>query len=345
MFYETVHGLAPSGLLCVSGEYRRPGLSSESGWIANLARRLPSASQGEVWIGDDAAVVEAPSGVLLLAADTLVEGVHADFSLTEPSDMGWKALAVNLSDIAAMGGRALHCLVTVVVPQGREADLDSLYEGLEEAMQAFECPIVGGDLSGGPTLVVTVAITGTVDDEGPPPVLRSGARPGDSLFVTEPLGSASAGLRALRSGALRSRDLRAQASLSEETNIAWAINAHRRPVPRMAHGIAARHGSATAMIDVSDGLAIDLRRMADASGVGVVVDDLAVASGATDEDALFGGDDYELLIACSDPDRLEEEFKSAGLPSPTFIGRCTDSVGTYRLGEHELPMGGWEHQW
>ena len=99
------------------------------------------------------------------------------------------------------------------------------------------------------------------------------------------------------------------------------------------------------MMDVSDGLAIDLRRMADASGVGVVIDDLAVASGATDEDALFGGDDYELLIACSDPDRLEEEFKSAELPRPIFIGRCTDSVGTYRLGEHDLPMGGWEHQW
>jgi thiamine-monophosphate kinase len=266
-----------------------------------------------VWIGDDAAVLRPPAGPLLLAADALVEGVHWDPAVVGPDDAGWKALAVNVSDVAAMGGRPLHAVVTVAVPHGRAGDLDRLYDGLEAAAKALDCPIVGGDLTGGPALVVTVAVTGTVEG-GAAPVLRSGARPGDLLLVTGPLGAASAALRERRPAG--------------------------RVAPRVAEGAAARVGGATAMLDLSDGLVIDLRRLAEASGVGVVVDDVPVAAGASLEDALAGGDDYELLFAAPTAPSFP-----AGLPVPIVIGRCTADPGERRFGAGPLPEGGWEHDW
>jgi thiamine-monophosphate kinase len=268
-----------------------------------------------VWIGDDAAVLRPPDGPLLLAADALVEGVHWDPEVTGADEAGWKALAVNVSDLAAMGGRPLHAVVTVSVPRGRAGDLDRLYDGLEEAAKALDCPIVGGDLTGGPALVVTVAVTGTVDGA---PVLRSGARPGDALLVTGPLGATAAALRE---------------------------RASPRVAPRVAEGRAARLGGASAMIDLSDGLLVDLRRLADASGVGVVIDDVPVAEGATRDDALSGGEDYELLLAAPSADAVGAAFAEAGLTAPLVIGRCTADPGERRLGDGPLPEGGWEHDW
>jgi thiamine-monophosphate kinase len=262
-----------------------------------------------VWIGDDAAVLRPPHGPLLLAADALVEGLHWDPALTGFDDAGWKALAVNVSDVAAMGGRPLHAVVTVTVPSGRAGDVDRMYDGIEAAAKALDCPIVGGDLTGGPALVVTVAVTGTVDGK---PVLRSGARPGDLVLVTGPLGAASAALRERRSPP--------------------------RVAPRVAEGTAARLGGATAMIDLSDGLVLDLRRLAEASGVGVVVDGVPVAEGATLDDALAGGDDYELLFTAPAAPVFD------GTP-PVVIGRCTADAGERRLGDGPLPEGGWEHDW
>jgi thiamine-monophosphate kinase len=223
---------------------------------------------------------------------------------------------VNISDVAAMGGRPLHAVVTVTVPPGRAGDLDRLYDGLEAAAKALDCPIVGGDLTGGPVLVVTVAVTGTVDGA---PVLRSGARPGDLLLVTGPLGAAAAALRERRS--------------------------HPRPTPRVAAGGAARRGGATAMLDLSDGLLLDLRRLAEASGVGVVVDDVPVGPGATTDDALGGGDDYELLFAAPSEADVRAAFDEARLPAPFVVGRCTADPDERRLGADPLPEGGWEHHW
>jgi thiamine-monophosphate kinase len=201
--------------------------------------------------------------------------------------------------------------VTVTVPPGCGPHLDQLYDGLVEASAAYGCPIVGGDLTSGPVLVVTVAITGTVDGE---PVLRSGARPGDTVFVTGPLGGAAADLRAGIAGRTA------------------------RPLARVAEGNAARLAGASAMIDLSDGLALDLRRVASASGAGVVVDDVPVADGATREDAMTGGDDYELVFTAPDPARVTGMF--AGLREPVVIGRVTD--GDDVVG---LPGGGWRHEW
>jgi thiamine-monophosphate kinase len=291
--------------------------NDELRFLESLVDRLPAAPDGEVWIGDDAAVLRSPPGVLLLAADTMVEGVHADLSVTTPADMGWKSLVRNVSDIAAMGGRPLHAVVTVTVPAGRGSWLGELYDGLADAAEAYSCPVVGGDLTSGGAFVVTVAITGTVDaDGGPGPVLRSGARVGDTVFVTGALGGAVADLHAGVAGRTA------------------------RPLARVEEGRCARLAGATAMIDLSDGLALDLRRLAAASSVGVIVDDVPVADGAAREDAETGGDDYELVFCAPEPGGVLDAFARAGLRSPIVIGRVVAGSGVEGVAE-----GGWRHEW
>ncbi|MDP8938626.1 MAG: thiamine-phosphate kinase, partial [Actinomycetota bacterium] len=197
---------------------------SEFAVIDRLRRRL-AGPPGETWVGDDVAVVAGPTGRLLLTADAVVAGVHADLSLVGLDDLGWKAMVANLSDVAAVGGRPTHALVTVAGPLA-ETDVDLLYDGIVEASRRYSCPVVGGDLTSAPTLMVAVAVAGDAGSVPPPPVLRSGARPGDGLFVTGPLGSSAAGLHLLRSGrAADSPDL---------------VLAHRRPRARVPEGAAAR---------------------------------------------------------------------------------------------------------
>ncbi len=287
-------------------------------------------------MGDDAAVVPGPAGDLLLAADATVAGVHADLSLVGVDDLGWKALVANLSDIAAMGGRPTYALVTLAGPLGK-VDVDLLYDGIVAASDAYGCPIVGGDLSDAPTLVVAVAIAGDAGTGDPPPVLRNGARPGDTLWVTGPLGSSAAGLALLRAD-----------RAGEAPDLALA---HRRPRPRLAEGIAARAAGATAMIDVSDGLAADVGHLGLASRVGLVIDRVPVAMGVSrvsdkpEELALGGGEDYELVFSAPDVDRVEAVFGAAGLAMPIRIGHCTANAIERRLGAGDLPTSGWEHEW
>ncbi len=300
--------------------------------IDGLRRRLPA-------IGDDAAVVPRPVGSLLLCADAAVAGVHGDLALIGLDDFGWRALVSALSDVAAMGGRPSSAVVTVSGPLG-ELDVDVLYDGLLAAAGAHGCPVVGGDITSAPGLVVSVAVVGDADEAafgGRPPVLRGGAVAGDVLYVTGPLGAAAAGLALLQAGrGLEDPDL---------------DRAHRRPQPRLHEGAAARRAGATAMIDVSDGLAADLAHLADASGVGVVVEHVPVALGVArvvddpEATALGGGDDYELLFAAADDGRVEQEFAEAGLAVPIRIGRCTPDPEERRLGDGPLPQLGWEHAW
>ena len=305
-------------------------VNGEFAAIARLAAALPPAAPGETWIGDDAAVVLAPAGVLLLAVDTVVGGVHADLSLTGLDDLGWKALAANVSDVAAMGGEAQRAVVSVAGP--RSTDLDALYRGLAEAAAEYRCPVVGGDLVSSPTVVVTVAITGSVEGR---PVLRGGARPGDSIWVTGPLGGAAAGLRLLRQP-------EAGSGVPPEV-VAARIADHARPRAALSEGRAARLGGATAMIDVSDGLAADLGHIADASGVGFELDGVPVAEAATEEEALGGGEDYRLAFTADDAARVEEAF--GGLPPPVLVGRCVADPGVRTLRGEDLPALGWQHDW
>ncbi|MHB8466063.1 MAG: thiamine-phosphate kinase, partial [Acidimicrobiales bacterium] len=156
---------------------------------------LSAPPPGELWIGDDAALVRFDGTTIAVSADALVEGVHFDLSFTTIDDAGWKALAVNVSDIAAMGCVASRAVVTVSGPA--DTDLDGLYAGLADAARAFGCPVVGGDLPNAPTLVVTVTVLGDAGGE-PPPVTRAGACAGDAVWVTGPLGAAAAALHARR---------------------------------------------------------------------------------------------------------------------------------------------------
>jgi thiamine-monophosphate kinase len=263
--------------------------------IAELRRRFPL-------VGDDAAVVPPPSGHLLLAADAIVAGV--DFTPEEPIvQVGRRAVLANVSDIAAMGGRPLHLLVSIAAPAG--VDVRGLVDGIAAGAADYGCEVAGGDLSStaGP-LVVSVAITGCVDDGGAP-VLRSGARAGDSVFVTGPLGGAAA-------AGYRFGD-------------AWV------PRARVAEGRAARLAGATAMIDVSDGFAADLGHLLDASGVGVELVHVPVARTATEDQALGGGEDYELIFTLP--------FRVTPPPGSIRVGTITDDRSM-----RPPAVAGWQHR-
>jgi thiamine-monophosphate kinase len=288
---------------------------------------VPPAEVG-IWIGDDSASVEVGEGrYLLLAADTVVAGVHADLELTGLDDLGWKAVAASVSDIAAMGGDPGYALVTVAGPAG--TDIHLLYEGIAAAAGSFGCPVVGGDLTNARDLVVTVAVTGWCTR----PVARSGARPGDEIWVTGPLGGSAAGLRLLAADAGAARD-----GPDED-----ACRRHARPIPRLAAGRAARILGATAMIDVSDGLAADLNHVAEASGVGLSLDAVPVHPAANRDEALGGGEDFELAFCV--PAGVDVPGAFAGLDTPIRLGRCTSEPTERSLGGRPLPLAGWEHEW
>lgn len=291
--------------------------------LASLRSRLPLPGPGEVFSGDDAAVVPAPPGRLLLATDLACEGVHFDLAIGTLADAGWKVLTANVSDVAAMGGRALHALVAVAGPAPRgEVDFLDLYDGLSEAAAAYGVSLVGGDLSAAERWFLSVAVTGTVEGE---PVLRSGARPGDRIFVTGPLGASAAGLEELR----REGGAGARGRLAA---------AYLRPVARLDEGEAARASGATAMIDVSDGLLQDLGHVADESGVGFRLELVPVADGASEAQALGGGEDYELAFTLpvgKDPGGFVRE--------PVEVGVCTDRPGERLLRGEPVEPTGFEH--
>lgn len=292
---------------------------------------LAEAPSGQVWSGDDAAVVPCASGRLLLTVDTVVEGIHADLGLVGIDDFGWRSVTTAASDIAAMGGEADQVLVSVAGPSA--TDLRSLYRGIAEAAGSIKAAVVGGELSAAPVIVVTVTVVGRVPGDLEP-VLRSGAQPGDHVFVSGPLGGAAAGLRFLQS-----------AGAGDPEPATGIVERHRRPVARLAEGSAARSAGARAMIDLSDGFAADLRKLAGSSGVGIDLASVPVADGANDEDALCGGDDYELLFCAPDPEVVLSRFADAGLQAPVAVGRCTAQAGEVRLKGVELRRCGYEHPW
>lgn len=326
------------------GPTQGPGAVDEFVAIAALRARFEAAARlrapggdvpppGDIWIGDDAAVVTpAGGGRTVLATDLLVAGIHFDEAFSSLEDVGYKALMVTVSDFAAMGVRPAYALVSMAAPGG--TDLDRLGAGLAEAAGETGCVIVGGDLAESPVLVLSTAVFGVADTETPL-LVRSGARPGDQLFVTGPLGRSAAGLRLLRAAA--SAGLR----LPDPDLTA----AHRRPVARLAEGEAARRSGATAAIDLSDGLVGDLGHLAEASGIAIDLVTVPVAEGATQDEALGGGEDYELVVATRSPDVLAAAFLAADLAPPLPIGRCTaDRPGVITLGGDPVPPGGWRHR-
>jgi thiamine-monophosphate kinase len=295
-----------------------------------------------VWIGDDAAVLAPVEGPLLLTTDLSVAGVHTDLGVMGLDDLGWRAVAAAVSDIAAMGGRAHRAVVAVAGPP--DTDLGLLYEGVGACAEAHHCPVVGGDLSTAAEVVVAVAVTGHVV-AGPAAVARAGARAGDHLFVTGPLGGGAGGLRVLRAAAAAAVPGAAGGAWPDAGDEGALVEAHRRPRARLAEGEAARLAGATAMIDVSDGLVADLGHIATASGVGFHLDAVPVTAGCSLEEALGGGEDYELVVATSDPAGLAGAFAAAGLRPPLRIGACSADPDERTLGGRPVRGVGWEHPW
>ena len=271
--------------------------------------RQAEASGVIVGIGDDGAVL-APDARLeqIQVIDTLVEGVHFPPN-TDPSDVAYRAVAVNLSDIAAMGGRPRWMTLALTLPKAGEKWMQSFAAGLFEAAGEFDVALVGGDTSSGPILVVTVSISGEVGKGDA--LLRSGAEPGDAIYVSGTPGDAAAGLHLLQHD--RSDDV--------------LVRRFLRPTPRVQLG-AELVGKATAAIDISDGLAGDLGKLLAASGVGgdIQIERLPIskalaAAGSNEQQyqwALCGGDDYELCFTGK-----EEAMKD--IPGITRIGRVTRS--------------------
>jgi thiamine-monophosphate kinase len=301
------------------------GAFDELDAIAAITRRTGRPRAGEVWAGDDVAVLHSPAEQLLVTTDVMVETVHFTRAHSPLVAVGWKALVSNVSDIAAMGGTPFAAVVGVC--GAARSDLVALYDGMLEAAQHYRCPIVGGDLTDAHELVISLTVLGRATDSAP--VLRSGAQPGDHVFVTGPLGASAAGLR----------ELRADPGASGAN-----VDAHQRPLARVAEGRAAGAGGASAMIDVSDGLGLDLDRLATASGVGVRLGEVPVAAGATLEEALGGGEDYELVFSAPDWGEILGSFEDAGLGAPIRIGEIVEEPSLRSLAGQPLPPSGYRHR-
>jgi thiamine-monophosphate kinase len=287
---------------------------------------------GEIHLGDDAAVLRAPAPGqdLVFCTDAAVAGVHADLGLLSPADLGWRATVATLSDLAAMGAAPWRLVVSVA--SNDSAPVAAIMEGVVEAAERFACAVVGGDVSSSATPCVVVAALGLVPEGCA--LTRSGAEAGDALFVTGPLGASAAGLRLLRAGEAGELD----------DEVAGLIGSHRRPLPRITAGLAARAAGCSAAIDVSDGLGRDLERLARASGVGVELAQLPTASGSTGEEALGGGEDYELLLATRDPGALLAAFAAAGLAAPLEIGVLVAEKDRFSLTGQPMAPEGFRHE-
>jgi thiamine-monophosphate kinase len=302
--------------------------------IERIRARIPQAPPYVViGIGDDAAVLEPERNALeVLTTDCQVEGIHFDFAFVSPADIGHKALAVNLSDLAAMGALPRIALLSLVLPPAWPvAHVDALVDGMIALAQRARISIVGGNIARSPgPLIVDVTVTGSVHRRRI--LTRSAARAGDELYVTGSLGGSAAGLRRL-------------AQNPASTDI--VVDRYRRPEPRTRFGLMlGRNQAARACIDLSDGLADGVRQIGNASGLGAIIDAgaLPLEDGATLRDALSGGEDYELLFAVSprQRSRLTSVRRLVKDLSVTRIGRLT-SDRTLLLGRdgstEALPAG------
>lgn len=301
----------------------------------------------EIGIGDDAAVLSGEP-TLVMTQDLLVEGVHFRLSTTDPVSLGHKALAVNISDVAAMGAAPVAALVGLGLPADAGGAVVDLYRGMEAVAHDHGCTIAGGDLTDAPALTLSVTVIGRMET-GVSAVLRSGARPGDAVCVTGALGASAAGLLVLD---------RPELAAAVPTPVGAAVRAaHRRPVARVAAGTTFARLGAHAMLDCSDGLALDLLRMARSSGVRIELDlgliprapgvDEVAASAGRDAAILAatGGEDYELIVALP-PGEIARYAAALGDLALTRVGTVTGGPAGLTAVQDgapiDLPSLGWE---
>ena len=320
--------------------------------LIDLLSGIVSRSEADpgvvVGSGDDAAAWQVDGATLLATTDTLVQGVHFSAESTW-EEVGWKAVAINLSDIAAMGGVPQYALVALCLPADSEVDdAVSLCRGMMQIADRFKVGVIGGNISSAPVMVVTLTLIGRAQAQGI--LTRSAAAPGDLIAVTGCLGSSAAGLRML------SQNLR----FPPETT-ACLRRAHLQPEPRIAEGqLLVKHG-VRAAIDVSDGLLADLGHMCEASKVGAVIEaerlpihpDVRETFPEEALDlALAGGEDYELLFTASgdvvDSVRASIGASGSGTDCPvTVIGEITPEGGVTVVDKESRPLPvsgkGWDH--
>lgn len=254
-------------------------------------------------IGDDAAVLQVPEGEkLVVSTDTSLEGVHFQRDWLDHFEIGYRATAASLSDLAAMAARPLGLMIALTLPEADRQEARTIATGIRDGASAVLCPIVGGDLSSGKVLSLTITALGSVAR----PLSRAGARPGQRVYVTGQLGGPAAALRAWRAGKVPSEADRARFA---------------HPVPRIDAAIGLAERGATSAIDVSDGLIADLGHIAAASRVGIEIDldRIPRVDGVSPPEAATSGEEYEIVVTASEVDVVQ--FKSEFGLDLTEIGR------------------------
>ena len=326
------------------------GSVGEFGLIDRIQNVLGDQRHGfPLGIGDDAAVLPAQGDrEIVVASDAMVEGVHFDRNYFSLEDLGWKSLAVNLSDLAAMAAEPLAALVSIALPDTwTVSDVDAVYSGLRECSETFGCPVIGGDttrsLSG---CCIAVFVIGALKKGSA--IIRSGARAGDLIYVTGELGGARTGFEVL-------------SSAGRKQDYPESMRRFLRPDPRLNQAGRLKDLSViTAMIDISDGLGSDITRLCEQSGLGCTLfaDQFPISSECKRWSAekrknpqdfvMESGEEYELLFTL-DPEMACDLDKKSGTEDiqVTKIGEMTESPGDRRLviGKKNRPIGdmGWNH--
>lgn len=325
----------------------------EFGLIARLTAGLPRPSDVTLGVGDDAAVLDIGGEELLVATcDAQVEDTHFRLRNRDPHDLGRRVLAVNLSDIAAMGARPRFALISLLLPATLDAAiLDGIYAGLREEAAHFGVAIVGGNIArNAERLIIDITLLGT--GRRGQLLQRNNAQPGDVIMITGHLGSASAGLLILEDQQLASK-------ITQESLTA-VLAAQRTPTPRVKAGQWLAQHNVTTAIDISDGLAADLSHICEASGVDATIAaetlpmlpevvTIAKLAGREPQDlALYGGEDYELLftVPAERADRLAHELFTATGVKAIAIGSIVQgkALTLIRQGQPSpLLAAGWDH--
>lgn len=284
----------------------------EFGFIDFIRSHFPD-HDGTIGIGDDCAVMPSGEGELLFSTDLLMEGVHFLRNESSPEDVGWKAAAVNLSDIAAMGGTPVATFLSIALPKDAQGEwADRFIEGYTDISRQYDVPLLGGDTTSSlRDIAVNVGVLGRCPSGRR--LMRNGAKVGETIYVTGPLGDSAGGLQAILKGIERTED------------VTRLICRHKRPIPRIEAGrLLMESGKAGAMMDISDGIGSDLRHIMKASGVGAVIDlerlplspELVSVCKEQGWDiyemATSGGEDFELMFTA--PAGLENELDIAVYP-------------------------------
>ena len=319
----------------------------EFGIIERVRRSTVNGRGVNLGIGDDAAWVQTPSGSCLVTSDVLLEGVHFDLRWTSLYALGYKTLAVNMSDIAAMGGTPAYLILSLGIPKSLESNhLDELYRGIRSLATKSGVTLVGGDTSIAQCLLISACLMGHPNSR---PITRHGARAGDDIYVTGTLGDSALALKLLK---------RKSPKLNHRSG-KYLLSRHHFPTARVHTGfVLAKKQLARAMIDISDGLLQDLGHICKASRVGAVLLEehlplsqayRSIAGRDGTEHALTGGEDYELLFCVRPRDRtkLSRIQKLFDVPI-TRIGKCVDArdgISVLNRHGHRLSFstGGHDH--